>query len=146
MHRSIAAQQQSKEVRTLDEIRPKDVGKQVKADTRSDDVRLSDHVGLPFDQVTRDAIIRFYGSVKATAFALSEDPRKSLDPSLMQREFADGNFKRFYKHADFEAKGFVAKELAEAYGPLNSREARIQQLKRSIEDAVTEMAALAVTA
>lgn len=101
----------------------------------------SDVIGLPFEQVTRDSIIRFYGSVKAAALSLGP-----VDPSLMQREFADGNFKRFYKHATFDAKAFVAKELAESYGPLDTREARIHSLKRTIEDCVAEMAALAVTA
>lgn len=131
MSRSISSAEASSEVRFSDVPRPAPA----KADLRSD------LVGLPFEQVTRDAIIRYYGSVKAAAISLG-----NVDPSLMQREFAEGNFKRFYKHGTFEAKAFVAAQLNESYGPLNSREARIQQLKRLIEDSVAEMAALAVTA
>jgi len=145
MGRSISAESRSQEVRKLDSIGPASdqIGpKQLKASLPSDRT-----VGLPFNQVQAEAIVRFYGSVKATAYALSEDPvHKPLDPSLMQREFKDGKFARFDERADLDAKAYVANALAEAFGTLGSREARVQQLKRTIEDSVNEMAQLAVIA
>lgn len=104
-------------------------------------VLSSDRVGLPFRQVQGDAVVRFYGSVKAAAFALGE-----VDPSLMQREFREGKFARFDEHANEAAKAFVANALAEAFGTLQTREARIQQLRRAIEDQLNEMTQLAVSA
>ena len=132
MGQSISNAHRSEEVRLQDVVRPT----AAKASLRSD--RL---VGLPFVQVTTDAVLRYYGSVKATAYALGE-----CDPSLMQREFQAGKFGRFDEHADLNAKAYVAKQLAEAFADLGSREARILQLKRTIADSIEEMALLAVSA
>lgn len=133
MSRSVAAVATSDPVRSVDRIGPASdqVGpKQAKAALRS----------TPFNQVQADAILRFYGSVKATAFALGE-----VDASLMQREFKDGKFWRFDEHAKDDAKAYVANALHEVFGTLGTRDARIQQLKRSIEDQLNEMAQLAVS-
>jgi len=134
MRSSLATSARSQEVRSLDEIGPASdqIGpKQAKALLR----------GTPFNQVQAEAIVRFYGSVKATAFALGE-----VDASLMQREFRDGKFGRFDEHAKDDAKAYVANALHEVFGTLGTREARIAQLKRSIEDQLDEMVQLAVTA
>lgn len=131
MSSNLSNAQRSQEVRTLDTIRPE----MAKA------VLSSDRVGLPFRQVQGDAVVRFYGSVKAAAFALGQ-----VDPSLMQREFREGKFGRFDEHANEQAKAFVANALAETFGTLLTREARIQQLRRSIAESLDEMAQLAVSA
>ncbi len=94
----------------------------------------SDRVGLPFRQVMRDALIRFYGSVKATAFALGQ-----VDPSLMQREFERGLFERFDQYATPAAKAYVAAALTEAYGPLHDPKARAKQLIRAMREELDEL-------
>lgn len=96
--------------------------------------------GLPWNQAQGDLIVRYYGSVKAAAYALD------VDPSLMQREHAVGKFSRFNDRADEKAKAYVANGLAEIFGVVMTRESRITQLKRTIEDSLNEMVQLAVSA
>lgn len=134
MKQSISTVTKSDQVRSLDHVGPASdqVGpKQVKAELRR----------TPFGQVQADAIVRFYGSVKAAAYALGQ-----VDASLMQREFRDGKFGRFDEHAKDDAKAYVANVLHEVFGTLGTREARIAQLKRSITDQLDEMEQLAVSA
>ena len=127
MPRSISSVESSDPVRSLDNVGPRSdqIGpKLAKAELR----------GQPFNQVMRDSAIRYYGSVKETAFALGQ-----VDPSLMMREFDAGKFGRFDEHADAQAKAFIAAALAEAYGPLSDPKARVRQLLRSIRAELDEI-------
>lgn len=114
---------------------------------RSDPVRLPDtfgpttaKAGASFAIVTSDAVIAFYGSVKATAYALGEGAGvAALDPSLMQREFKAGDFKRL-QHASVQCMAAVALAHRDAYGPMaNSPEQHASRTLDSIQDAVNEL-------
>jgi hypothetical protein len=130
MRQTMTAAAASDPVRSLDNIGPASdqIGpKQAKAELR----------GLPFHQVMTDAAIRYYGSVKAMAYALGK-----VDPSLMMRELKDGKFARFDEHADEPAKAFVAAALVDAYGPLTEPQARIRQLTRNVRAELDEIDSL----
>jgi hypothetical protein len=71
-------------VRTLDGIRPTMAKAEVE---RSDQVGSSDHIGPAFGRVVFQAVVDYFGSVKAAAIALGG---VALDPSFMKREFEKG--------------------------------------------------------
>lgn len=122
MRQSISTAQPSDPVSSSDFPRPTPA----KAGLRSDGI------GLPFHQVMKDAVIRYYGSVKAAALSLE------VDPSLMMREFDAGKFGRLEK-ADAEAKAFIAAAMQDAYGVLASPKARGFQLLREIDQRIAEI-------
>lgn len=109
-------------VRTTDGLGPG----QAKAGLRSD------RIGLSLIAVTKDAVIRHYGSVKAAAISLS------VDPSLMMREFDAGKFHRLDK-ADDETKAAIAQALSEAFGAGDPK-ARVQRLIREGRRVLDELA------
>lgn len=122
MGSSISRAQTSDPVRSLEEIRPKPA----KAGL------TSDHIGLTFSAVMRDAILGHYGSVKAAALSLD------VDPSLMQREFNEGKFGRLEK-ADEIAKASIFAAVHNVYGPLASPRARGHFLLDRIMGDVSEL-------
>lgn len=113
MGSTFAPSSASVEVRTLDDVRPRPA----KAGLSSD------HVGPSLRVVMADAIVGYYGSVKATALTLG-----NVDPSLMQREFKDGKFGRFDEHADTFAKAAVSQALRIAFGDTDPKAAAIRML------------------
>lgn len=121
MGNTMTATHRSDPVLSLDEIRPA-MAKAVRSSDRS------------FCRVMREAIIGYYGSVKAAAYALGQ-----VDPSLMSREFADGKFGRFDEHADAEAKGAVGAAIRLAFPPCDPRE----EARRLIREARARLDELA---
>lgn len=126
---------QSDPVRSLDNIRPQSVK-----------VGLpSDQIGLNYVAEHHQAILDYYGSVKATAYALGEgatlaDGTKlpKLDESLMQREFRAGNFSRF-NVAEPNAKAFVSERMNERFGTLKDPKAYAMSLIEAGEKAFKEL-------
>lgn len=124
MAESMPTRRRSDLVGSLDSIRPV----RLKADIRPSDVRTpSDRIGLTFGDVVKMAVIRHYGSVKATAYALGEGAElPPLDPSLMMREFDAGKLARL--EADLAAKAVVAEALYLAFGRPEDPAARQRRL------------------
>lgn len=112
------APRRSDPVCSLDHIRPTPA----KAGLKQSDA--SDHSVVA---VTRDALVKHYGSVKAMAFALGE-----VDPSLMNREFDAGKLARVDQFAGPEAKAAIALALTEAFGVLTTPQARIRAAIREM--------------
>ena len=102
--------------------------------------RRSDFVGPDYVSVTHAAVLDYYGSVKATAYALGEGAgQPKLDESLMQREFKAGDFKRL-RSATSEALGAMVKAPFAAFGPLAaSPQARARQLIRESRALLDEL-------
>lgn len=79
-------------------------------------VRTSDNIGQrtpkrpDFAKTMSAAIRQHYGSVKEAAYALGE-----CDPSLMVREFNEGNFERFDRFASDQAMSAVIAALYDTY-------------------------------
>lgn len=94
----------------------------------------SDRVGLGWNITMRDGIVAHYGSVKEAAYALGQ-----VDPSLMMREFADGKFARFDKHADELAKAGVAVYVLDVFGALTTPFAQGEKLLSDIENHVRQL-------
>lgn len=78
----------------------------------------------------KDAVISHYGSVKEAAYALGQ-----ADPSLMMREFGEGKFGRFDRHADDLAKAAVVGVLNEAFGKLTTPKEAALDAVRTIRKA-----------
>lgn len=128
MPATMTAPERSEEVRSrerlgraLDHVRP----------TMAKAVRSSDQA---LCQVMREAIVDYYGSVQEAAFHLGE-----VDPSLMQREFKDGKFKRFDEHADAAAKAHVGEAVRKAFPPADPR-AEAMRLLRELRARIDELA------
>lgn len=92
----------------------------------------SDFIGPTFADVVTSALVRHYGSVKATAISLG------VDPSLMKREFEAGKFARL-EAADLDAKASVADALHDTYGPSDPR-ARARRLLHQTRAMLDELA------
>lgn len=107
-------------VRNLDNIRPSSA-KAMLASDRS----------VLFTAVVVGAVLKHYGSVKAAAISLR------VDPSLMQREFAKGQFARL-DGADDEAKAFISAALRAAFGTSDPK-ARRQRLVRDLRHIADEL-------
>lgn len=106
MARSLPQLDRSDRVRTLDSLRPTPA----KVTPSADQVgRPSDRLGPTFAGVVTEAVLRYYGSVKAAAISLR------VDPSLMMREFHAGKFGRL-EDAEDAAKGSIARALSETFG------------------------------
>lgn len=133
-------------VRSLDGIRPTSAKAGLPSETAG---RPSDQIGLSYTEAQHAAILSYYGSVKATAYALGEGAkpaRSKLDESLMQREFRAGNFARF-DAADQMAKASVAARLNAVFGDLtNPRDFALRAIEevedrlRTIRQIVMEVA------
>lgn len=119
----MTARNRSEEVRSLDQIRP----------TMAKAVRPSDRA---FCHTLREAIVGYYGSVKAAAIALGD-----VDESLMSREFAAGKFGRFDEHAEADAKAAVAQALMRAFPPCDPRAEALRLIReaRARLDALAEV-------
>lgn len=98
-------------------------------------VASSDRVGLRFNAVVKDALLRHYGSVKAAAISLA------LDPSLLMRELDTGKFRVERLEAlDPQAKSAVCRALADAFSDAGSPQARVQRLIRESRRILDELA------
>ena len=84
----------------------------------------------------KDAVIRYYGTVKEAAFALGQ-----VDPSLMMREFDAAKFGRFDAHADDAAKAFVAEAVHQSLGQVEDPRARAKRTVRELMDKAREIEA-----
>lgn len=98
-----------------------------------------DRSGLSWAVTMKDAIVRHYGSVKATAYALTEPGKAPLDPSLMMREFKEGDFGRFDAQADESAKASVAAGLAEVFAELMTPIARLHRDLDAIQERINSV-------
>jgi hypothetical protein len=126
---------QSDPVRKLDRIRPDAAKASLRTSAASDAVGSSDRSGLTIGAVVADAVVDFYGSVKAASFALGENGRQ-VDPSLMMRDFRRGNLARL-ERADAEAKGFVSDALRKMFGcsdPKERARAAIRRARRELDE------------
>lgn len=107
-----------------------------KAGLRDDRARpASDRTGPTFNALIKTAVIQHYGSVKAAAISLGD-----VDPSLMQREFDDGKFKRL-ETAERAAKACIARALYEEYAD-DDPQARIRRALRDARQAIECVAEL----
>lgn len=91
----------------------------------------SDQIGLTLGTVACDALIAYYGSVKAAALTLG-----NVDPSLMQREIKAGDLRRFHKHADAGAIAALTQALGVAFGQLMTPKALAHQHLDRMQDAI----------
>jgi hypothetical protein len=115
----------------LDDIRPATAKAGLHRTGESEAVGSSDPLGL--GDVIKHAALQHFGSVKALAITLD------VDPSLMQREFADGKFGRLFARIDTTAQAAIADALARAYGPLLNPKDRARRLIHAIEGNLAEL-------
>lgn len=103
---------------SLDEIRPTTV----KADLApSDSVRLPEGAGPSLGEVALDALIAYYGSLKALTLEIGE-----TDPSFVKREILAAKFNRLAP-IDAGAKAALSRAMNTAYEPLSTPDIRALQ-------------------
>lgn len=130
MNRSFAATEQSDPVRSLDNVRTAPV----KAGIASDSIRQSsDRIVRSMNDVKREAVIGYFGSVKAAAIALG------VDASQMQREFKAGNFERVERLEDKGPMAAIAAAMQAEYGDTTSPEARARRILRAVTVGLQEL-------
>lgn len=132
MANTMAQQQESLPVRSLDNVRPEMAKAGLVRTVESDGVGSSDPIG----RVGYDAVIAHYGSVKEAAYALGK-----VDPSLMRRELLEqGRFARLDIATDAAmVKAKVAEAMSRAYTPLSTPQSRLRQKARDLREIANEI-------
>lgn len=95
--------------------------------------------GLPrsnaLTMIVKDALLRYYGSFKAAAYAMGQ-----MDQAQLTRDLDSGKFKfERLELCDVAAKAAVCRALNEHFGNADPK-ARIQRLLRELRRAVEEVA------
>lgn len=142
MNSSIASQAVSREVRTLDSIRPAQAKAGLHEHSQSDAVRS---FGPELTEVIEETLMRHYGSLKAIAYAFGEKDEsgavvRPMDASQLRREF---DTKRLplarLEGVDAVAKAKVGAAIVMAFGVLTDPKARVRQVMQTIRELQREV-------
>lgn len=128
--------QVSREVRTLDSIRPTQAKAGLASPTQSDRPTASEKsFGQELSKVIEETLMRHFGSVKAVAFALGE-----MDPSQLRREFETAKLPLArLEGLDAFTKAAVGTAIVEQFGILSDPKARARQVLRQLRALADEL-------
>lgn len=126
----------SREVRTLDSIRPTPAKAGLASPTQSDRQTVSEKAfGQELSKVIEETLMRHFGSVKAVAFALGE-----MDPSQLRREFETAKLPLArLEGLDAFTKAAVGTAIVEQFGILSDPKARARQVLRQLRALADEL-------